>query len=462
MTTPKGTLPTVGIALIPVAALVVAMALAILVFEQDPHIPLIFAAAIAALTARTQGYTWSNLEEGMLAGVRIGLKAILILLIIGILIALWIAAGVVPYLISLGLELLHPRIFLFASCLICAVVSLVTGSSWTTAGTVGVALMGIGAGLDMSLPMVAGAIVSGAYFGDKMSPLSDTTNLAPAVTGVDLFTHIRHMMYTTAPAFALALVLYGAIGFTVELAATDDAAIEAMQATLGEHYSFHPILLLAPLVVVVLSARKVAAIPVLIVAAAIGGVMALLMQGTPPGEIIGLAHYGYESETGHEEVDALLSRGGMESMLYTVSLILCALSFGGIMERARMIEKLAMVILHGVRTSGGLVTSTVVTSIGMNITVPDQYLAIVVPGRMYGPAFAERGLHAKNLSRTLEDAGTLTSPLVPWNTCGATMMGVLAISPLAYLPFAFFNLLTPVIAIAWAYRGIAQAPLDAE
>jgi len=438
------------------------MAVTILVFKQEPHIALIFSAVVAALVARSQGHTWSSLEAGMVETLTVGLKAILILMVIGILIALWIAGGVVPYLIYLGLELLHPRIFLPAACLICAIVSLATGSSWTTAGTVGVALMGVGGGLGIALPMVAGAVVSGAYFGDKMSPLSDSTNLAAAVTGVELFTHIRHMLITTAPAFAAALVLYGALGLFISPAIVTAEAVHLIQTTLRENFFLHPLLLLAPLLVVILSVRKVSALPALIAAAGIGAVLALGLQSLSVGAIMSLAYEGFQSATGNAEVDKLLTRGGLESMMYAVSLILCALAFGGIMERSRMIESLAGAVLARVRSTGGLVTATAGTCVGMNLTAPDQYLSIIIPGRMYQHAYRQQRLHPKNLSRTLEDAGTLTSALVPWNTCGAAMMLALSVSPFVYLPYAFFNILTPLVAIAWAYLGIGQARLDAE
>ncbi|MCC5833560.1 MAG: Na+/H+ antiporter NhaC [Opitutales bacterium] len=456
----KGKLPSVRIAMIPVLALLLLMSLAILVFKQDPHIPLLLASVVTAVIARKQGYSWQDLEVGLLKGIEVGLKAVLILMVIGILIAVWIASGVGPYLIYLGLELLHPSVFLLATCLICAVVSLSTGSSWTTAGTVGVALMGVGAGLDLPLAMVAGAVVSGAYFGDKMSPLSDSTNLAPAVNGVDLFVHIRHMFGTTFPAFGIALLLYALTGLFLSPGPTEAGNVESIQVALASTYHLSPLLLLAPLTVVVLSLRRFSALPVLAASAGVGAVLAVALQGVGPGEIVGIAHYGFVSETGHGEVDALLSGGGLDAMMFAVSLILCALAFGGIMERSRMMESLAEAILSRVRNRGDLTGATVLTCVGLNVTVPDQYLAIILPGRMYQSAYQRMKLHPKNLSRTVEDAGTMTSPLIPWNTCGATMMVVLGVSPFVYLPYAFFNLLTPIVAILWSYLGVFQAELE--
>ena len=453
-------LPSLWVALIPIAFLLVSMGVTIVVFGKDPHIPLILTAIVAALVARWHGASWVALERGMLHGIGVGTKAIIILLVIGILIAVWIIAGVVPYLISLGLELLNPRAFLPAACAICAVVSLATGSSWTTASTVGVALMGVGNGLLLQPAMVAGAIVSGAYFGDKMSPLSDSTNLAPAVTGVELFDHIRHMVFTTAPAFAVSLVLYSIIGYFSDYSVTSSGEVLQMQGALSSQFKLSPLLLLAPTVVIVLSVMRVTALPALVAAVGTGAILAISLQEVRVAELIGVMHYGYESSTGLESMDVLLSGGGLDNMMWTVSLILCALSLGGIMEGARVLESVASAILKGVNGVGNLVAATVGTSIATNIVAPDQYLSIILPGRMYRDAYRERNLEAKNLSRTIEDGGTLSSPLVPWNTCGATMMSVLVVNPLAYLPYAFFNLLTPLIAVLWAYLNIGQTKLS--
>ena len=450
-TEPSIALPPLWVALIPIAFLLVSMGVTIIVFGKDPHIPLALTAIVAAIVARWRGAPWAVLEKGMLRGIAVGTKAIIILLVIGILIAVWMIAGVVPYLISLGLELLNARAFLPAACAICAVISLATGSSWTTASTVGVALMGVGNGLALQPAMVAGAIVSGAYFGDKMSPLSDSTNLAPAVTGVELFDHIRHMVYTTAPAFIISLILYSIIGYFLEASDTSTVEVQQMQDALSGQFHLSPLLLLAPAVVIALSVMRFSALPALAAAVGAGAILALSLQDANAAELIGVMHTGYESKTGVESMDELLSGGGLDNMMWTVSLILCALSLGGIMEGARMLESVANAILKGVHGAGNLVTA---------IVAPDQYLSIIVPGRMYRDAYGQRNLEAKNLSRTIEDSGTLSSPLVPWNTCGATMMSVLMVNPLAYLPYAFFNLLTPLNAVLWAYLNIGQAKLS--
>ncbi|MEM9161311.1 MAG: Na+/H+ antiporter NhaC [Verrucomicrobiota bacterium] len=455
-------LPPLWVALIPVVFLLGSMGVAILLLGKDPHMPLVLTAVVAALVARWRGVSWTYLEKGMLKGIGVGTKAIIILMVIGILIAVWMLAGVVPYLIVLGLDLLNPDFFLPAACLICAIISVSTGSSWTTASTVGVALMGVGNGLGMPASMVAGAVVSGSYFGDKMSPLSDSTNLAPAITGVELFDHIRHMAYTTAPAFGLAMILYAIVGYSMDPFESTGEEVRLMRETLSEEFVLNPLMLLPPLVIVGLSVMRFSALPAMAAAVGAGAILAVAVQRAELTDLIGVMHYGYESSTEVASMDELLSGGGLDSMMWTISLILCSLCLGGVMESARMLESIAVAVLKGIRRTGNLVAATVGTCVAVNIVAPDQYLSIIVPGRMYRDAYLKRNLEAKNLSRTVEDAGTLSSPLVPWNTCGATMMGVLMVNPLAYLPFAFFNLLTPLIAVLWGYLNIGQATLEQE
>jgi NhaC family Na+:H+ antiporter len=449
-------------ALIPVVALVGLIAVTLLKFEGEAHIPLVLASAVAVVVGLAIGHTWETIENGILRGIQIGMKAILILCVIGVMIGTWIAAGVVPILIYYGLQILSPGIFLVAACLICAVVSLATGSSWTTASTVGIALMGVATGLNVPPAMAAGAVISGAYFGDKMSPLSDSTNLAPAVAGSELFEHIRHMLYTTVPALMISLVLYAILGMRGFEGSVDTGQVDAITSALGQQFQLSPILLLPPMFVIAMVFFRWQALPALLLAALLGGVLAVWIQGVAVGEVFNIAHYGFTSETGNEAVDALLTHGGLDSMMNTVALILCALTFGGVMESTGMLGILAGSILKLAKSTGSLVAATVATCLGMNILAPDQYLSIIVPGRMYRDAYHKRGLHPKNLSRTLEDAGTLSSPLVAWNSCGAFMAGTLAVSPMAYLPYAFLNWLTPVVSIFLAYTGWTIVRLNGE
>lgn len=451
-------------ALIPIGFLIAVLAYSLIKLGADPHIPLILGAFVAGIIGITRlGFTWKEMEEGVLDTIRMAMQAILILMVVGTLIGTWILSGTVPAMIYWGLKILSPGIFLVATTLICAIVSLATGSSWTTAGTVGIALIGIGQGLGMPAPLVAGAIISGAYFGDKMSPLSDTTNLAPAMAGTTLFEHIKHMIYTTGPALLIALVLYGIIGMKYAGKELDLSQIELIRNTLeGSFNTLSPVLLIPPVIVILMVVFKMPAIPGLIIGTLLGGIFAAVFQGADLGRIVDAAHYGFVSETGIAEVDALLTRGGLDSMMWTVSLILCALTLGGILEKTGMLEAIANALLGFVKGTFGLVFVTIFSCLFTNLVTGEQYLSIVLPGRMYKDEYRKRGLHPKNLSRALEDSGTLLSPLIPWNTCGAYMWVTLGIHPFAYLPFAFLNLINPLVSLFYAATGITMEKLPPE
>lgn len=444
------------IAIIPVLFLVGSLSLVIGVFKQSPHIPLICASAVAAAVAIFHKHRWKEIQEGMVHGITLAMGAILILMIVGTMIGTWIQGGIVPSMIYYGLKSLSPGIFLVATLIICSIVSLGTGSSWSTAGTVGVALIGVGKGLGIPVAMVAGAIISGAYFGDKMSPLSDTTNLAPAVAGTDLFSHIRHMVYTTAPGYILCIILYALLGTRVSGGSLETQNIETILSTLKSNFFIHPILLLPPFLVIVMVVMKIPPLPALLGGTVLGGMFAMLTQSRSLADIILSAKSGYVSETGVKMVDDLLTRGGLDYMMNTVALIICALSFGGIMERTGMLDVLAKSLLKRVKSTGSLVATTIFSCIGMNAIASDQFIAIVIPGRMYKNAFESRGLHPKNLSRCLEDSGTLFSPLIPWNSCGAYMWATLGVNPLLYLPYAFLNLANPIVSLFYGYTGITM------
>ena len=468
-------------AIIPIAVLIVLLSLSVYLFGSDSsagpnQLALLIAAGVAAILAVRDGHPWAHVEQAVVHGISTALVAILILLSVGALIGTWILAGTVPAMIYYGLKLLNPHIFYAATCVICCVTSLLTGSSWTTAGTLGIGLMGVATGLGLSPAITAGAVISGAYFGDKMSPLSDTTNLAPAVVGTDVFTHVRHMAYTTTPSILIALVLFAIIGLRGGAAdASDQRIVETTQALAG---TFNiSLLTLLPLAVVLFMAwRKFPALPTILGGALLGGLLALVLQpavvrdyAQAPDLSTGLALFkgvwraladGYVSNTGHEAVDKLLTRGGMSSMLTTVWLIMCALSFGAVMEHAGFLTRLTRSALEAAQSTGALITTVVLTCFGMNIVAADQYMSIVLPGKMYKAEFERRGLHPKNLSRALEDAGTLTSPLVPWNTCGAYMAATLGVATFTYLPFCFFNLINPCMSIFYGFRGITIHPAD--
>lgn len=474
--------PSLAHALIPVGALIALLAGSVFLFgdasSSGPNqIALMLSAAVAALVGLRNGYDWSEIERGIVHSISLAMSAILILLVVGSVIGTWILGGVVPTMIYYGLEILNPAVFYAAACVICSLVAVATGSSWTTAGTVGVALVGIAAAQNLHLGLAAGAIVSGAYFGDKISPLSDTTNLAPAVAGTDLFSHIRHMMWTTMPSLALALILFAVAGFVLP-APTDAAQLEGIAASLSERFAVGPHMLLPAVLVIGLVVMKMPALPALLIGALAGCVFAVLFQqpavltlageGDLPtwvalvkGSWIALFD-GYKLESGNAALDELLTRGGMSSMLSTVWLILSAMMFGGAMEVTRLLQKIAATILGAVRGTGSLIAATLLTAFSSNVIASDQYMAIVLPGRMFRLEYKRRGLHPKNLSRSLEDAGTLTSALVPWNTCGAFMAQTLGVATLAYAPFAFFNLINPIVAAIYGFTGFTIARMDEE
>ncbi len=458
------------------------LALSVALFGEDSsaganQIALVIGAALATAVGIKNGYAWGVIEENIVNGIATAMPAILILFSVGSLIGSWMLSGTVPTMIYYGLLLLDPAAFYPACCLLCAIVALSIGSSWTVAGTLGVALIGVAAAMNLSIEITAGAIISGAYFGDKMSPLSDTTNLAPAVSGVDLFTHIRHMIWTTAPSFIFALTVFVIIGL-MQPGGTADSGMADTLAALEQTFDIGPLMLVPMLVVVVLAARRVPAVASILAGVLVGVIFALVFQtrviialtddagvGTLTALFKGVwlvLFDGYIASTGDANLDALLSRGGMSSMLTTVWLIIAAMSFGAAMEKAGILERLVSALVAFGHSTGALVATTLGTCFGVNTLAGDQYMAIVVPGRMFRSEYEKRGLHNKNLSRALEDSGTITSPLVPWNTCGAYMAAALGVPTLAYLPYCFFNLVNPFISALYGYTGFRMTPADVE
>lgn len=458
---------------IPLLVLIVLLALAVYLYGSDSsyganQIALFIASGVGVIIGLKNGYSWNDIEQAMVKGISLSLGALLILFSVGALIGTWLLAGTVPSLIYYGLQLLDPSWFYAASCLLCAVVALSIGSSWTTAATIGVALIGVAAGLGMSPAITAGAIVSGAYFGDKISPVSETTNLAPAVAGSNLFDHIRHMTWTTIPSLIMALIIFSVLGFNAN-AVADDSQIRAISEALQHHFMISPLMLVPLLVLMAMAVKKVPAFPTVFIGALLGGVWAVLFQPQliakmADPELNGVLgtlkvvwttlHGGFVIETQNTELDKLLNGGGMVKMLNTCWLIFSAMMFGAVLEHIGLLRKFVEAILHKAHSTGSLITSTIATCIATNILTADQYMSIVMPGRMFKEEYERRGLAPVNLSRTLEDGGTITSPLIPWNTCGAYMHGVLNVNPLDYAMYAFFNLINPVLAVIYAYMGI--------
>ena len=459
-------------ALLPIVVLIGLLAYNVFLYGDNSlgganQLALLFAAATAAIVGIKFGAKWRNILDGISKSISSTTPAIIILLLIGALAGTWLLSGIVPAMIYYGLQILSPEIFLFACCIICAIVSLATGSSWSTIATIGIALLGIGQALGLSTGMVGGAIISGAYFGDKMSPLSDTTNLAPAMVGTDLFTHIRYMMYTTIPSFTITLIIFLVIGFSYTTSEAQD--INVLLSAISNSFNISGWLFLVPVLVIALIIKKTPAIPALLAGTILGGIFAVIFQPEVVMSITNAETLNFSSAymavinamgsdiaitTDNEMINNLLSTSGMAGMLNTIWLIICAMVFSGAMEAAGLLRRVAEPIIQYAESTGSLIATTVGTCVFFNITASDQYLSIVVPGRMFADTYKEKGLAPENLSRTLEDSGTVTSVLVPWNTCGATQSAVLGVATFAYLPFCFFNIISPLMTIAYGYFGI--------
>ncbi len=513
------------LALVPIVILVGLLYLNVVIYGEDAtygpnQIALLVATAIATVIGFSLNYSWEKIQKGIVKSIKSALPAILILLLIGALAGTWLLSGVVPTMIYYGLKILNPTIFLFAACVISAIVAMATGSSWSTIATVGLALLGIGTVLGIHTGVIAGAIISGAYFGDKMSPLSDTTNLAPAMAGTDLITHIRYMALTTVPSITITLIIFLVWGFSIGSVPSEEG-VDNILALLESKFVINPILFIVPAVVIFLIVKKVSAIPALFVGVVLGAVFAIIFQPNLLKEISGeKENYGLAAYTSsvdamfgevsilgddhgvfdavkdenpklfdkdnpqpfHPKVQAairnssiesdeyreilasnyltygaihkLFSAGGMSGMMNTIWLIICAMAFGGVMEACGLLQKITRSIVSIVKSAGSLIATTAATCVFFNITASDQYLAIVVPGRMYADTYRDRGLAPENLSRTLEDSGTVTSVLVPWNTCGAAQSSVLGVATGEYFMYCFFNLISPVMTIIFGYFNI--------
>jgi Na+:H+ antiporter, NhaC family len=459
------------VAILPLLFLIIFLSANVIIFDDTlggaNQIILLLAGAFTSVLAVMNGVKWDTILEAIVKNIGKALPAILILLLIGALAGTWLISGVVPAMIYYGLKIIHPKIFLLAAIVVCGLVSLATGSSWSTIATVGVALLGIGKALGFHEGLVAGAIISGAYFGDKMSPLSDTTNLASAITGTDLFTHVRYMMITTVPSLSIAILLFTGIGIFYDLGDTSTNVQDTL-AAIKDLFYISPVLLLVPALLILVIIKKMPPVPALLFGTLIGGIFALIFQ---PDIVRGVSelegNYALQSYKSfmqamfgdvniHSEnsiVNELFHTSGMAGMLNTVWLILAAMTFGGSMEAAGFLERVTRAIMSKVHSTGSLILSTISTSIFFNLTASDQYIAIVVPGHMYGPSYRDQGLKSEVLSRTLEDGGTLTSVLIPWNTGGATQAKVLGVPTLTYLPYCFFNLVNPVVAVTIGYLG---------
>ena len=459
-------------ALIPVFALIGMLAYNVFVFGDDAlsgsnQFILLMGGAVAAVVGFFNKVNLEQMIEEVAENIKSTSNSILILLMVGALAGTWLISGIIPTMIYYGLQILNPTIFLAACVVICAIISIATGSSWTTSATVGIALIGIADALGIPLGMTAGAILSGAYFGDKISPMSDTTNLAPAMAGTDLFTHIRYMLYTTVPTISVALIVFIIIGLNLDPQGTADT--QDILSSIKASVNVNPLLFIVPVLVIVLIVKKTPPLIALFVGTILACIAALIFQPNIVTAIGGGTSLdfatGYKGilnaitvdtaiETDNEALKGLFQSGGMAKMVGTIWLILCAMTFGGIMDAIGALTTISNALLKMFHTTFGLFASTVASCLALNVTASDQYLAIVVPGKMYAKAFKEKGLAPENLSRTLEDSGTVTSVLVPWNTCGAYQSGVLGVDTLHYAGYAIFNWLSPFTTLLFAALNI--------
>ena len=459
-------------ALIPVIALIGMLAFNVFVFGDDAlsgsnQFILLLGGAVAAIVGYFNNVDYNKMIDEVANNVQSTTGAILILLMVGSLAGTWMISGIIPTMIYYGLQILNPTIFLAACVIICSVISIATGSSWTTSATVGIALIGIAEALGISVGMTAGAILSGAYFGDKLSPLSDTTNLAPAMAGTDLFTHIRYMTLTTVPTITITIILFIIIGLNLDVSGNTDTS--AILRSIESSFTISPWLFVVPLVVILLIIKKTSPLIALLIGTLLGAGAALIFQPGIVAQIAGVTDLtfisGYKGimqaitvetsvVTDNEDLNDLFSAGGMAGMLGTIWLIICAMVFGGIMEAIGALATISRALLNMFHTTFGLFASTVFSCLALNATASDQYLAIVVPGKMFAKAYRDKGLAPENLSRTLEDSGTVTSVLVPWNTCGAYHSGVLGVPTLSYVGYAFFNYLSPFMTLLFAAFSI--------
>ncbi len=438
--------------LVTVVLMAAVMFTAIVVFHSTPHVPLVFACLIAGLVSLWIGYSWEEILDGMLAGIEDSLEAILILLLIGMLVGTWIGCGTVPALISYGLKIISPKAFLPAAMLICLIVAFAIGS-WGTVGTMGIAFMGIGTALHVPAPLVAGAVISGAYMGEVISPLSDATNLTAAVVNENVFDIVKKSLpkALAAGAAAMAVFYFFGAGHVSGNEEAVRASVEPLLKRLSEQFAISPAAFLPPVLMVVCILVRLPAIPSMLIGCIAGMIEAVFFQGVPIGSILEYSYSGYVSASGNELIDRLLTAGGLSCMMESVSVIVIAMAFGGIMKKTGQMEVLVRPLAAKIRSRGSMNFLTVVTCIFMNTVLPDQYLGISMPGQMYGDEYEKRKISKVDLGATLLGGGAVTSPLIPWNTCGIYCMTILGVSPVLYGQYAFYGMILPVVTIMWGY-----------
>ena len=476
----KSTQPiSLTLALTPLLLLIILLGINVFYFgdaslDGSNQFILLIGGFLAALVGFYQKVSYEDMMDAVSNNLKSTSGSLLILLMVGALSGSWLISGIIPSMIFYGIKILNPTVFLAASVVISALISVATGSSWTTSATVGIALIGIGNAMGVPVGMTAGAIISGAYFGDKMSPLSDTTNLAPVMAGGELFSHIRYMTYTTIPSIAITLIVFIVLSLGLEVNGTVETA--SLNAAIEERFFISPILFIVPVLVVLMIIKKTPPLIALLAGTLLGGVVALIFQPSLIASITGANSLNLENgykgmltafttdisiSTSNEALNDLFNSGGMAGMLGTIWLIVCAMVFGGVMEAIGALNRITQSLLSLAQSTFGLFASTVASCLAINLTASDQYLAIVVPGKMFSKAYKDRGLAPENLSRTLEDSGTVTSALIPWNTCGAYHSSVLGVPVFEYFIFAVFNYVSPFVTLIFAALNIKIKQLRA-
>jgi NhaC family Na+:H+ antiporter len=450
--------PTFIQSLVPLFAMAVFLGIGYGVLRLKAEVLLIASAVVTGLIAVRLGYTYKELERGIIASMMKGMPAMLIVIVVGALIGSWIAAGTIPMLVFYGIKIISPKFFLVTACVVCSVISLVTGTSYGTIGTVGVAFIGIAHGLGIPLGQAAGAVVAGAYFGDKISPFSDTTNLAPIAARSNLFDHIKHMLWTTTPAWLIGLAVY----FILGLASGSGSDVSLTRAdqimdTIQKNFTFHWLLLLPAVITLYSAIRKKPVIPGMFISSAVAVVLAIFIQGLDLNTAVQSMVTGFQSNTGLELLDKLLTRGGMVNMMHVTLIAFCAFAFGGIVQTAGMLDVLLERLLKVAGTTGKLISATVASSIATALMTGSSFLSILIPGELFAPAYRKHGLAAKNLSRTIEDSGTVVVPLVPWSIAGVFIAGTLHVEVLAYLPWAVMCYSGFIFALIYGFTGFAIA-----
>jgi len=450
--------PSLTVALIPLIAMALLLGVGYGVYKISAQVLLVTAAFITGILGLILRFKWKEMEEGIVNSIHKAMPAILIMLCVGILIGSWIACGTIPMVIYYGLKLISPQYFLVTACFVCSITSLTTGTSWGTIGTLGVAFIGIAMGLGIPLGPAAGAIVAGAYFGDKMSPFSDVTNLAPVAAGSNLFDHIKHMLWSATPAWLIGLAIYFFVGLKYSGEKVESETMTLITQTLKDNFRFNILLLLPMAIVFYFAFTKKPTIPGMLLSSFVAGILAIIFQGASVTEVATAMNTGYQAQTGVKDVDELISRGGLMSMMETQLIAFTAFSFGGIMQRTGLLSVILDRVMKFASKTWSIVLTTIASSIVTAMLTASSYLSMIIPGELLSPIYKKKALAAKNLSRIIEESGAIIVPLIPWSMAGAFITGAIGVSPVTYLPWAIMNYAAVIILALFGFTGFTMAP----